>query len=168
MIATAPSYALGLSIRRVALDDLPYVRNSWAEGHKGAPGVRQMSWRLYKQFVVPQLNAACAHPAVELVGAYIGSTIVGWLALSRGKRVNALHWVHTRFRIGESGEELRRRGIMTSLVDAAVLGNRIVYTWKGALGKHDHDGKTMDERLLPWLSSRGQHAAYLPWKEWIS
>lgn len=154
-----------LSIRRVAAADLPYVRGSFAEGHKGAPGLMSMTWRYYKRFIVPILDSVLVRDGTELLGAYApDGTIVGWLAFARGRRVATVHWVHTRWRIGE-GPELRRHGIMTALFDHAALGLRIAYTFKGAFPRH-RSGQTLDEKLLPWLSSRGQHAAYVPWEEW--
>lgn len=157
-----------LALGRVRIGDTAYVRNSFAEGHKDAPGARSMTWRYYKRYVVPELHAVLRHASVETIAAYLGDDIVGWLAFSRGTgRVDAIHWAHTRYRIGDEGEPLRRRKVMTALLDAANL-RRIAYTWRGGLGKHDHDGKTSDERLLPWLAARGQHAAYVPWDEWIA
>ena len=165
---------LPLSIGRLRRDDYAYARNSFSEGHKGAPGVESMSWRYYKRFIVPMLEQTLRHHETQLVAAYLGPDIVGWAAYSVGKYVDAIHWVHTRWKIGTDGQPLRRNagkhggGIMTTLLDAAQLKNRIVYTWRGAKGKHDHDGLTMDERLLPWLADRGQHAAYKPWEEWVA
>lgn len=163
---------LPLSLGRLRRDDFAYARNSFAEGHKTAPGVESMSWRYYKRFIVPMLESVLRNERVEVAAAYLGADIVGWVAFSRGKYVDALHWVHTRWKIGADGESLRRNcgrgggGIMTALLDYVELRNRLAYTWRGGKGKHDHDGLTMDERLLPWLASRGQHAAYLPWDEW--
>lgn len=158
--------ALDLDIRPLRTEDLGYARWSFAEGHKGAPGVASMTWRYYKRFIVPELERALTFATTEILGAYVGSTVVGWLAFARGKRVSTVHWVHVRFQLGDGGQELRRRGVMTALLDAAELGDRIAYTFKGAAPKHRNDGKTMDERLLPWLQKRGQHAAYVPWEEW--
>lgn len=173
----APSAApapLAIDIRPLRLADMGYAKWSIAEGHKGAPGVSSMSWRHYKRFIVPELERALVWPGTEILAAYIGDQVVGWLAFSRGKRVSTVHWVHVRFQLGDGGQELRRlgsrgladRGIMTMLFDEAKLGDRIAYTFKGAVPKHRSDGKTMDERLLPWLQRRGQHAAYVSWEEW--
>lgn len=147
-------------------DDFAYARNSFAEGHKRAPGVESMSWRYYKRFIVPMLEDVLRHERVEVLAAYLGADVVGWLAFSRGRLVDAVHWVHTRWKVGADGAPLRRRGIMTLLLESAELKNRLAYTWKGARAEHDRDGLTMDERLLPWLSDRGQHAVYQPWEEW--
>lgn len=163
-VESAP--VLALHVRAPRLADLPYIRNSFAEGHKGAPGVSSMTWRHYNRFIRPELDAVLIHPSVEIAAAYHGADIVGWVAYTRGQRVDAIHWVHTRYRIGED-EQLRRRGIATMLLDAVQLGQRLAYTWRGAVAKSDHDKRTLDERLLPWLVRRGQYATYLPWEEWI-
>ncbi len=163
----APEPPIRLTLGGVRIDDLPYVRNSFAEGHKGAPGVRTMTWRHYKEFIVPRLHRVLAHPGVELVSAYLGQEIVGWLAYSRGRRVDAIHWAHTKYQLRDRGEPMRRRGVMATLIDRAGLGDRIAYTWRGACGDSSHDKRTLDERLLPWLAERGQHAAYVPWEDWV-
>lgn len=148
--------------------DAGYTRWSFAEGHKGAPQVDSMTWRQYKKYVVPELNRALTWASTEILAAYMGETIIGWIAYSRGRRVSTVHWVHVRYQLGDDGECLRRRGVMTALFDAAKLGDRIAYTFKGAYPRHRSDGKTMDERLVPWLQKRGQHAAYVPWEEWAA
>lgn len=157
---------LPLDIRPPRLADLPYVRNSFAEGHKGAPGVSSMTWRHYNRFIRPQLSAVLSHPRVELAAAYIGADIVGWLAYTIGRNVDAVHWAHTRFKVGDDGAPLRRRGVMTALFDAVEL-RRLEYTWRAGRHKDDRDKRTVDERLLPWLSRRGHHATYTPWESWI-
>lgn len=196
---------LALSITRVRLDDLPRVRNAFAEGHKHAPGCERMPWRFYKRFVVPELAEALAHPDTELLGAYatpvLGPPVpelCGWIAFTRGRRVDTVHWVSTPFwfpvpHTACTGCEavvvpppnvaaqhdmncplancnrvsLRRRGIMTALVDAAGLQERLVYTFRGAKHEHRNDGRTMDERLLPWLRARGfRGVEHVPWKDW--
>lgn len=166
---------LPIEIRALRQADLGYARHSFAESHKDAPGVASMSWRTYKRFIVPELNSVLVHPTTELLGAYLGPVVVGWIALARGKRVNTVHWLFTRYAIAArpdeapspwEGTECRRRHVASMLVDAAGLGERLVYTFKGAHPKHRSDGITMDERLVPWLRGRGQHAAYVPWEEW--
>lgn len=198
-IAARPAPAplpLALTLRPVYLDDMPRVRNAFAEGHKHAPGVDRMPWRYYKQWVVPELRAALAHPETQLLGAYAEGALCGWLAFARGRRVDTVHWVSTPFWFpvpadachgcSESDEPgkpkrhsgecplnpsnrtaLRRRGIMTALLDAAALQERLVYTFRGAKHEHRNDGKTMDERLMPMLRARGHRGIeHVPWKEW--
>jgi len=194
---------LALALTRVRLDDLPRVRNAFAEGHKHAPGCDRMPWRYYKRFVVPELDEVLAHPDTELLGAYatpvLGPPVpelCGWLAYARGRSVDTVHWVSTPhwFPLPPelcSGCErpeglrwpthhvktcpladvnrtpLRHRGIMTALFDAAALRTHLVYTFRGAKHEHRSDGRTMDERLLPWLRARGHRIGeHVPWKDW--
>jgi hypothetical protein len=167
-LSTPPPVAprLPVLIRPVRLADKAYVRNTFAEGHKGAPGVMSMTWRYYKRFIVPELEHALCYPSTEVLAAYDATdTIVGWLAFARGQRVSTIHWAHTRFKIGD-GPELRRRGVMTQLIDAARLSNRIAYTFKGAYPRH-RSGETLDEKLLPWLAGRGQFATHYAFEEWL-
>lgn len=161
----SPPPQLCLRIGPVRIDDHAWMRNSFAEGHKNAPGVSSMSWRYYKQYVVPELNACLA--AAETLAAYrIDGLVLGWLAISRGRRVDALHWVHTRYRYRDEPETFRQRGVMTALVDAAGLKERLVYTWRASYPRHRSDGQTMDERLLPWLRGKGHHVTHMNWSEW--
>lgn len=194
---------LALTIRPVYLDDLPRVRNAFAEGHKHAPGCDRMPWRYYKRFVVPELNEALVHPDTELLGAYatpvLGPPVLelcGWIAFARGRSVDAVHWVSTPYWFPVPHTEctgcapsenprqptrhadacpladanrtpLRRRGIMTALFSAAALRTHLVYTFRGAKHEHRNDGRTMDERLLPWLRARGfRGVEHVLWKDW--
>jgi hypothetical protein len=122
--------------------------------------------------------------------------LCGWIAFARGRRVDTVHWVSTPYWfpvpheacIGCEPSEsprsptrhaaacpladanrtpLRRRGIMTALLDAAALQERLVYTFRGAKHEHRNDGITMDQRLLPMLRARGHRGVeHVPWKEW--
>lgn len=172
--STSPSPVTGpppllLDIRPMKLDDLGYARWSFAEGHKGAPGTDGMSWRYYKRFIVPELDKCLSRPETMVLAAYVGAVPAGWIAFHRGRRVSTVHWAHTRFQLGESGQALRRRGVMTTLFEAAGIGERICYTFKGAAPMHGRKGRsqaTMDEKLLPWLRKRGGEPVYIPWEEW--
>lgn len=179
----------------VRLDDMARVRTAFAEGYKHAPGFTRMPWRLYKQHIVPELDRVLAWPSTELLGAYASSgELCGWLAYSRGRRVDTVHWISVPFWFplpravclgckSEPGRSLRhvspcqlapddrvpmrRRGVMTGLLAAAQLQSRLAYTHKGPLHEHRSDGKTMDERLMPWLHGRGyQGLAFVRWEEW--
>lgn len=147
-------------------DDHAYIRSSWAESHKLSPANAILSWRVYKKLVKPELQAVLDRADTQLIAAYHAGTIVGWIAFVPGRRVSTVHWVHTRWRIGE-GEPLRKRGVMAELFSAAPLGSRIVYTFRGPLPAHRKHGKqTSDEWIVPWLARRGVTAAYLPLDEW--
>jgi hypothetical protein len=165
---------IAVTIRRAAYrdlaeDDRGYVRGSWAEGYKNAPKMARLPWAAYKRIVVPELEAALARPDTEIHIAEHGDDIVGWIALSRGARVDTVHWVHTRFRIGQTGVPLRHRGVMSSLFAAAELRKRIVYTFRGPTPRgRDRrvSRETGDERVVRWLATRGYTAAFVDFSEW--
>jgi hypothetical protein len=182
---------LPIMIRDVREADIPRARGTFSEGHKNAPANKSMPWRHYKRFVVPELDRVLRDPSTDLVGAYLNLELVGWIAFSRGERVDTIHWVSTSYWVPvlssactgcadahrhtgacplarANRTELRHRGVMTALLDAVEPKERLVYTHKGALHEYRSDGKTMDERLLPWLAARGHKIAYVPWEEWIS
>lgn len=171
---SAPPWASLVAIRAARLEDMPYIHGSFSEGRKLAPGLSSMSWRSYKEHVVPRQREVFAHPETRVLAAYLpaGPTIIGWLAYWPRKTVSVVHWVHVRYTIaargGEpeqpyEGDKFRRAGVMRALFSAAQLG-RIAYTHKGGRAKHDRDGKTADERLLPWLREHGHHPVYQPWE----
>jgi len=153
-----------VEIRPTDERDLLYCHGSWAESYKLSPGNERMPWGLYKRTIKPELRVALDD--AEVIGAFWGDEIVGWIAVNRGKRVNALHWVHTRFKLVDSGVELRRRGIMTALVDAAKLGSHIVYTHRGPLPRSGTAKRPADAWLVPWLASRGTYATHVHYQEW--
>jgi hypothetical protein len=165
-VTTAP---LVVDIRPVAPADLAYVRSSWAEGYKTAPGNAKLGWRIYKRVVPPELASVLERPETQVIGAFTADTIIGWLAYVPGRRVSTVHWVHTRYRVGEDGEPLRRRGIMTALLAHAQLTQRIVYTHRGGYPKHRHADaghETSDAPIVRWLARNGVTAAYMPFGEW--
>lgn len=171
----APDIQLGgappmpLQIRSHVGDDIAYVRGSWAEGFKASPDAPRLPWKLYKRHVVPELDAVLHRDDTRLLAAYLGTDIVGWVAFVPGRRVSTVHWVHTRYRVGENGPCLRKQGVMRMLLEAAQLGDRIVYTHRGPYPKHLHRGeakRTSDEWIVPWLGRNGVSAAYLNYQEW--
>lgn len=163
----APQAELEISIAPVPSRDMPYCLGSWRETLKTAPGNQRVPWGMFRRSISPELVHVLN--TSEVLGAYADGSIVGWIAVSRGRRVNACHWVHTRYET-PAGEPLRRRGIMTALFDAADLGPRFLYTRKGGLPRHRTPGvpkTTSDEIVRRWLSSRGITAVFTPYQEWI-
>jgi hypothetical protein len=84
--------------------------------------------------------------------------------------VSAVHWVHVKHEL--DGERMRRRGIMTALLDAAELGTRFVYTLRARRDRATlPDGstsKSLDESLVVALRARGVSATHVPLKEWLT
>lgn len=152
----------GIRIRRAHLDDpgeMAYIRGSLAEGVKESSSrLHKLPWTTYKDLWRPKLDALLERADTQLIVADLGGVVAGWLAFSPGRRVDTVHWTHTRWRVGK-GETLRKRGVMRQLVDAAQLKPRIVYTLRGARRSH--------EWIVPWLAGRGVTAAYEPLKDWV-
>jgi hypothetical protein len=161
---------LPIAIRPAAEPDLAYCRSSWAEDYKLAGGNRKLPWSAYKRVVEPELRRVLSLPSTQILCADHGDAIVGWIAFARGARVSTVHWVRTRYSLSrEPALQLRRRGIMTALLHAADLGDRIVYTHRGPLPRHrSEERRTSDEWISMWLSRRGVHAAFMSLMEWES
>ncbi|MGN6107244.1 MAG: hypothetical protein ACTHU0_19205 [Kofleriaceae bacterium] len=163
-----------LEIREMGPDDLAFVRATWRESYKHAPVVERMPWPAYRARICPVLYSLIERHDVSLIGAYdMDNRILGWLAWSPGRSISTVHWAYTRDHMGE--EKLRRRGIMTTLLDAADLGPRFLYTHKG---EHRRGGggadrrrryfpRPLDEEVVDWLRSRGQIAVHEDIHEWL-
>lgn len=151
-------------IRPAVAADLEYVIGSWAEGYKNAPRMAKLTWQIYKQHVKPQLIDVLRRAETQILVADAGD-IVGWIAFAPGRRVSTCHWVHTRYCVGKDGPQLRKHGVMASLLDAAQLGSRFCYTHKGPKPVH-RGGPPADEWIVRWLAGRGVTAAYVPMEEW--
>lgn len=158
-----------IDIRPLDATDIGYALSSWRESHKQAPGVDKVPWTYYKREYGAVFSALLNGGAVAL-GAYRGAELLGFLIVTPGKRVHSLHWVQVKFR-DAAGQKLRRRGLMSQLIDAAELGERVVYTLRGArrvaVGDDGARVKSLDEPIVAWLRSRGTAAAYVPILDWV-
>jgi len=147
---------LAVRIRHAHRDDpgeLAYIRSTFAEGYKQSSNrLDKLPWPDFKRLERPRLEAVLARSDTQLLVADLDGAVAGWLAWSPGRRVDTVHWTHARHR-------LRKHGVMRSLVDAAQLKHRLVYTHRGA--------KRSDVWIVPWLMKRGINAAFVPMKEWI-
>ena len=156
-IAFTGAPSLALRIRHAHRDDpgeMAYLRSSFCEGYKASSNrLHKLTWPAFKRSERPKLDAVLARDDTQLLVADLEGLVAGWLAWSPGRRVDTVHWTHTR-------HEVRKRRVMCSVIDAAGLKNRLVYTHRGA--------RRSDEWIVPWLASRGVHAAYLPLKEWMA
>lgn len=163
--------ALTLSIRDIAPDDLRYIADSWKESHKDSPETERMPWPLYKQTVCKQIDQLLAQSGVRVIAAYEhGGKIVSWLCYSPGKKISAVHWTYTRHALGDA--KMRRRGAMSLLLDAADLGPRFVYTFRGPRrnngSKRKGVGDPLDVAIVAALRGRGITAVYVPLTEWLA
>lgn len=147
---------LALRIRHAHRDDpgeMAYLRASFGEGYKESSNrLHKLPWTDFKRLERPKLDAVLARGDTHLLVADLEGLVAGWLAWSPGRRVDTVHWVHTR-------SQVRKRRVMRSLVDAAVLKQRLVYTHRGA--------RRSDEWIVPWLMKRGVNATYMSMKEWL-
>ena len=157
-------------IRPLDADDVRYALFSWREGHKKAPGANRVPWSYYKNTYVDLFAKILNDPATNTLGAYTHEDkLAGWLTMTPGKRVGAVHWVHVKHEL--DGKPMRRRGVMTALLDAADLGSRFVYTLQARRDRAQlPDGsmtKSLDETLVVALRERGVSATYIPLKEFL-
>lgn len=153
---------LALRIRHAHRDDpgeIGYLRGSFAEGVKQSSNrLDKLPWPDFKRLERPKLDEVLGRPDTQLLVADLDGFVAGWLAWSPGRRVDTVHWTHTRWRVGK-GEPLRKRGVMTALVDAARLKTHIEYTLRGARRSH--------EWIVPWLNKRGVYARFEPLQGWL-
>lgn len=184
--------SLVVSIHRGVEDDKRFIARTWKESYKDAPGQRRTPWRIYNQTTAKDIYALLDNPTVQLLAAHEpGGRIVGWLAFTRGKSISTLHWVFTRSLLHDltcklawshpaidpppctcAPIELRRRGVMTALLEHADLGKRFAYTLRGPRvhngGKRGGSGPPLDEPIVAWLRGRGVTAVYVPLVEWLT
>ena len=165
-----------MQIRKLDEADLGYALFSWRESAKKAPEYDRVPWGYYKDAIVPTFQKLLETGRV--LGAYrdVGlrsstpDTLLGWLAMTPGKRVHTVHWVHVKHEF--DGERTRRRGTMLALLDAADLGERFIYTLRARRLTRDERGKqpgvkTLDELLVAALREKGVTATYVSLKEWL-
>lgn len=150
--------------------DVGYALFSWREGAKKAPGLHRLPWSYFKDTLGYAFQKIIDDPATRLLGAYTDDDkLVGWLVMSPGKRVHVVHWVHVKYEL--DGEAMRRRGVMTALLDAAELGKNFVYTLHARRDRTPlPDGsttKSLDESLVVALRGKGVTATFVPLKEWF-
>lgn len=159
------------TIRNLDPEDIGYALVSWRESHKAAPGADNIPWSYYKHAYGSLFQKILNSPESRLLGAYDeNDKLLGWLAMSPGRSVNTLHWVHVKYEL--DGEKLRRRGLMYALIEAAALGPRFIYTLRARREKlTTPDGettKTFDEILArALLRDKAMVATYVALKEWI-
>lgn len=166
-------------IRPLDSSDFGYALFSWRESYKKAPGVDRMPWAFYKDVIVPVFERILQDSSTRVLGFYSDADAVigpdklaGWLAFTPGKRVDTVHWCYVKHRLdGLPAMAVRRRGIMTELLEAADLGTKFVYTLHARRDRATlPDGsvtKSLDESLAHALRARGVTATYVALKEWL-
>lgn len=156
-----------ISIRAAIPDDIRFVVTSWKESYKDAPGVDRQPWPVYKQTACKQIDAL-VDKTRTLVAVAPDGRIVGWICYSPGRAISTVHWAYTRHKLDE--ELCRRRGVMAALLDAAELGKRFAYTFRGprrrSRSRVGH-GPSLDLPIVEWLRTLGITAVHVPLQEWL-
>lgn len=154
---------LEIEIRPLAVEDYPYIRHTWREAVKKVRKYDRMPWPLYKQTVGKVIDGILVRDDVAILAAYAGDgRVVGWVAYQQGPTVSTLLYVYTRFASGEV--EWRRRGIASTLLEAAELGKRIVYCFHSS---RLHRAASTEDVLLRMAEKRGVSATYVPVEEFV-
>lgn len=157
-----------MNIRKLDSDHYGYAMDSWGEGAKKSREGKKVPWPYFRTVDIPVFKKVFNDSSTVLLGAYTEARdalvgpglvgegkLVGWLAMTPGKRVHTVHWVHTKYEL--DGKLMRRRGVMTALLDAADLGARFIYT---VHGQHDAE-------IVTALRTHGVTATFVPLKEWL-
>lgn len=162
-----------MNIRKLDEADRQYALFSWRESAKKAPEYDRVPWGYYKDAVVPTFQKLLETGVV--LGAYTAEgALVGWLAMTPGKRVHTVHWCHVKHELDDI--RMRRRGVMLALLDAADLGERFIYTSRARRLTRDErakqpqalaHAKTLDELLVAALREKGVAATHISLKEWL-
>ncbi len=148
-------------------DDRGYALNALMEAHKNSPGCDRAPWWVYRLRFGTMLKTVFDDPATVMLGAYENDKLLGFLVMTPGKRVAALHWVQVKGKL-DGARVLDRRGIMFSLLAAAGLGARFIYTLKGPRCRKKYGVKSLDELLVAELRARGQVATFVALKEYLA
>lgn len=157
-------------VRSLDAEDRGYALFTWRESAKKAPGLHRLPWSYFKDTLGYAFQQIMDAPDTRLLGAYTGNgKLLGWLAMSLGKRVHTVHWVHVKHELDD--EPQRRKGVMLALLEAAQLGKNFVYTLRARRDRETlADGtitKSLDESLVAALRARGVTATFVPLKEWL-
>lgn len=163
--AAAPS----LVIRPAGAAELGFVIATWQTEH-GKSRDGYMSRENYKRLHKPAILDLLNREDTWLLGAFRGARMVGWIAWTPG-RLPAVHFAYVH-------HTERRKGVFTALLRDAMVGNRFVYTFRGARLKHragriaklrnkqSNSGPSYDERMVEALARRGVFAAFVPVSTW--
>lgn len=144
-----------MNIRPLDAGDVGYALSSWWASHKDV--MRIKPWDVYKAAFGPTFKKIVGDTSTVLLGAYDADKLLGWLVMTPGKRVDTVHWVYVKHELG--GSRVRRRGVMTALLEAADLGTNFVYTLRPR--------RKLDEALVAAIRARGATATFVPLKEFL-
>ena len=152
-----------LELRRLGVAEIGYAVSSWEATHRS--GTR-LPWSAYKKLHVPVIRHLINREDVNLLGAYRGEKIVGWMAWTPGK-LPAVHYAFVR-----DGE--KRKGVFGAMLDASEVGRRWIYSHRGEEAKNPNvePGElgrrtTLDRVILPALARRGVYGTFVDATEWL-
>lgn len=158
-----------MNVRPLDKADYGYALFTWREGAKKAPTLSRLPWSYFKDTLGHAFEKLLDDPTSRVLGAYEGDKLLGWLVMTPGKRVHALHWVHVKYEL--DGERIRRRGVMTALLKAADLGKNFVYTLRARRDRAPlPDGsmtKSLDESLVIALRAEGLTATFVALRDYL-
>ncbi len=129
-----------------------------------------MPWAYYKDTLGYAFEQILDAPTTRVLGAYTHEDkLVGWLVMTPGKRVHTVHWAHVKYEL--DGKQMRRRGTMLALLEAADLGKNFVYTLRARRDRatlpNGDTTKSLDETLVAALRAKGITATFVNLKEWM-
>lgn len=150
-------------------DDKRYVVSTWLTSYHRSPSQYKTRYvGNYNQLVRPTVQRLVDTESV-LTAKTAGDRIVGWLVYTPGRSISTVHYAYTRHHLDDV--EWRKRGVLLSLLEAAGVGRRFLYTHKGEFKRGGYDdrrrfARPLDEEIVSALQRRGVVAAYEPYKEW--
>lgn len=146
-----------VAMRPTGAEDVAFIRSTWRESYHRAPQRRRMPWAAYKATYGLVIDQLLAREDVWTLGAYDeAGNVLGWIAWTPG-RISVVHYVYVR-------HEARRAGLAMRLIDAAQLGPRLVYTFRGV---KPNGGPSLDRVLADALGRRGVGVAHIQIREFL-
>lgn len=159
-----------MNICTLKADDVGYALIAWQEAHKTSPQCRRAPWWAYRREYGDAFKKLVDDPTTVLLGAYSDDDVLlGFLIMTPGKRVSALHWCQVKHALrGTVKQKLsseQRRQIFFALIEAAELGQRFVYTLRGP--RVAGPARSLDELLVNDLRAKGITATFVALKEYL-
>ncbi len=156
-----------MNIRPLDTEDVGYALRAWQEAHKTSPGCDRAAWWAYKVEYGAMFKRIVNDPTTEMLGAYnTAGQLLGFLVMTRGKRIHTLHWCQVKNKL--DGKRVPdRRDIFFALIDEAKLGSSFAYTLRGPRCRKGAGARSLDELLVVALRERGTNATHISLKDWL-
>jgi hypothetical protein len=159
----AQPHAPTFTIRHVAGAELPFVLSSWTDSHMRSPG--QPWGDLYRKLSQPTIKELLNREdtwVLAAIGPYEArpDAVLGWLAWTPGE-LPAIHYAYVR-------GALRKRGIFNALLKEAMVGRRMLATFRGQLPRYrKRKTLTYDKKVIEAMERRGLAVAHVPIDQWL-